>query len=321
MIYLLFGAQDLMIKDQSRRLIKERLGEADHFNLIKYDARQTLVQDIVSECQTMSLGVERKMIFVENAYFLSNAKSKEKIEKEQDYQKLSDYLNNPNQDADLVFTLNENKLNSRSNLFKLISEHGKIMELLDIKPYEWPQFIKNWFTKKGVSIEQRAINELVNRSSNNATLFVSEAQKLLLNNKHITYDDVIKLTTRPLEENSFLLADALLNGKIDEALSIFRDLKTYSQEPVSLINLLARQLRLNLKIMYLDEQGDSQMSIAKKLAIHEYRVKLALARRHLSSIEKLANSLEKLYELDWQIKSGAVDRFLGFELFLINFNN
>jgi DNA polymerase-3 subunit delta len=319
MIYLLFGKQDLMIKTRLSKLIKERIPLVDEISLVKYNGRQTPVQDIMADCRSLPLGYDLKMVVIEDAYFLINAKTKEKIEKDQDYAMLVNYLKDPSPATDLVLTIAAPSFNLKSEIGQLLKQQAMIYELTDIDSKSWPEYVRRYFAKYEVTIDQSAIAELVARCQNDATQFVSEAQKLMLYSKHISLDTIKTLVTRPLEENSFALSNALTKGRVDEALTIYRDLKTYNEEPVTLISLLARQFRLMLKVHYLAEEGYGQLDIAKKLDIHEYRVKLALAARKSLDEARLIGILERLYELDYNIKSGQIDRFYGFELFLLNF--
>ncbi|MCF0108246.1 MAG: hypothetical protein HUJ59_04540, partial [Bacilli bacterium] len=59
--------------------------------------------------------------------------------------------------------------------------------------------------------------------------------------------------------------------------------------------------------------------IGKELGIKPIRVQIM--RKSVASISEKAieRTLEDLFQLDLQIKSGLVDRFYSFELFLINF--
>lgn len=320
MLYLLFGKQDLMVKNHLKKLVKERLPQLDDFNYVRYNGRETPVHIIVDECASLPMGYERKVVVIEDAYFLSTFKTKEKIEKDQDYAKLLRYLGQPNEQTDLIFTLSEPTFNSKTDIGKILNRDAMKSELTDIDDKTWPEYVRRYFAKRDVRIDNNAIGELVSRCQNDATQFVQEASKLMLVGDHVTLEDVKALVSRPLEENTFALSNALTNGRLDEALAIFRDLRAYSEEPVTLINLLAKQFRLMLKIYYLSEQGKSLDQISRELGVHEYRVKLALNRKRTFTDKRLIEILERLYQLDYQIKSGLVDRFYGFELFIVNFN-
>jgi len=309
-----------MVKNHLKKLVKERLPQLDDFNYVRYNGRETPVHIIVDECASLPMGYERKVVVIEDAYFLSTFKTKEKIEKDQDYAKLLRYLGQPNEQTDLIFTLSEPTFNSETDIGIILNRDAMKSELTDIDDKTWPEYVRRYFAKRDVRIDNNAIGELVSRCQNDATQFVQEASKLMLVGDHVTLEDVKALVSRPLEENTFALSNALTNGRLDEALAIFRDLRAYSEEPVTLINLLAKQFRLMLKIYYLSEQGKSLDQISRELGVHEYRVKLALNRKRTFTDKRLIEILERLYQLDYQIKSGLVDRFYGFELFIVNFN-
>ena len=68
------------------------------------------------------------------------------------------------------------------------------------------------------------------------------------------------------------------------------------------------------------------VTIKKPNAIAMPRITLRLlllvrlrAESFVISGKRILQTLEDLYQLDWQIKSGLVDRYYSFELFLINF--
>ena len=104
-----------------------------------------------------------------------------------------------------------------------------------------------------------------------------------------------------------------------KAISIYRDLLVEGSEPVQLVGMLANQFRLLSEVSYLSTQYSSNNEIARILGVHEYRVKLS--RDHLRRItyKKILKKIDELYQLDLDIKSGVVDRFFAFEMFLIRF--
>ena len=315
MLYLLFGPQGMILEKQCKKIIKDNLEVIDDFHVIKFMADEVTIQDIVFEADQTSLTGERKAIIVYHPYFLSTSKTKEKIESLQDYKVLMEYLESPNTFTDLIFVLEADKLNERSEIVKLLKVKAKVIEAKEITKEEWPRFIQQYFQKLNVSIDPDATNELALRVEGDAMRFVNEAKKLALYTDHITYDDIQTMIARPLEENAFLIYDCLL--KKDK--SIYRDLLVEGSEPVQLVGMLANQFRLLSEVSYLSTQYSSNNEIARILGVHEYRVKLS--RDHLRRItyKKILKKIDELYQLDLDIKSGVVDRFFAFEMFLIRF--
>lgn len=319
MLYILFGNQSLMINNRLSKLVKERLETVDAFNYVRFDARETLIQDIIYECTLIPLGYDRKAVVVDNAYFLIKGGEKEKIEKEQDYKCLTAYLKAPNEQSDLFLCVTNQTIDDKSEIVKIIKQNGTIFELADISKDNWPEYVRRYFDKLETKIDADAVTELVIRVQGDATTFVSEANKLALYTNHVRLEDVLLFIERPLEENAFAISNALIKGKNDVALSIFRDLLVQNEEPVRLISLLSNQFRLMSEVLYLYGLGLSNNSIAAQLGVNEYRVKLAVDARRSISYEKLLLYLDKLYKLDYNIKSGQIDRFYAFEMFIADF--
>lgn len=319
MLYLLFGPQGMILEKQCKKIIKDNLEVIDDFHVIKFMADEVTIQDIVFEADQTSLTGERKAIIVYHPYFLSTSKAKEKIESLQDYKVLMEYLESPNTFTDLIFVLEADKLNERSEIVKLLKVKAKVIEAKEITKEEWPRFIQQYFQKLNVSIDPDATSELALRVEGDAMRFVNEAKKLALYTDHITYDDIQTMIARPLEENAFLIYDCLLKKDKSKAISIYRDLLVEGSEPVQLVGMLANQFRLLSEVSYLSTQYSSNNEIARILGVHEYRVKLS--RDHLRRItyKKILKKIDELYQLDLDIKSGVVDRFFAFEMFLIRF--
>lgn len=320
MLYLVYGDQSLMIKNRLKKISKERLEFLDEINYVRYDANETLVQDVVDDANLTPLGYERKIIVLENCYFLSNARVKNKIDSDQNFAVLIKYLQSPNEATDLIFTVNSPTIDEKNDITKLIKANGKVFQLLSIDKKDWDAYVYKYFTESlNVKIDRDAISELTNRVQGDLNLFTNEAQKLALYKDHITYEDVCLLVSSPLEENAFGIFNYLLAGNNKSAISLFRDLQVSNVEPITLISMLGNQFRLLWQIVYLTKQGKSVEEIASILRIKDIRVKIMKRNAYTISMEDLQNTLDDLQDLDIKIKSGLVDRFYAFELFLIKF--
>ncbi len=319
MLYILFGPQGLILENQCRKILKENLTEIDDFHCVKFSALETPIEDIVNEAELPSLTGERKAIVVYNSFFLMGEKPKDRLKVEHDFDILKAYLENPNQDTDLIFICEGDKLLEKSELVKILRTKAKIIEAKEITKEEWPIYIQKYFKRLQVLIDYDAVEELSLRVQGDALRFTNEAKKLALYSDHITLQDVEMMVARPLEDNAFSIFDCLLKNKKGQALKIYRDLAMENVEPVSLISLIAGQFRLLSEIDYLNGLFETNYDISKALGVHEYRVKLGREHLRRNNIQKILKALDQLYTLDYQIKSGQVDRFYALEMFILNF--
>ena len=322
MIYFIYGHQLPVIKKTLKKLIATCLddNEQDDFNVSKISARFVTVQDIVFDAMSLPLTADKKVLVVTEPYFLSNEKEKAPFEKEQDYDRLISYIKNPSQYTDLIFFLETKEINQKSEIFKALKQHAKIMPQ-DVLTED---MLKNMgaaiFTKKGVKITRDALNELVNRCGDDVSKFTSEATKLTLYKNEINIDDVRLMVSMKLEDNAFLMVEELIKNRISQALKTYNDLRINKEEPVRLIALLASQFRFMMQVAYLLSKNYSYERIATELKTKSFRVNKTAQNLVFISKNQLMNILEYLYQMDYQIKAGEKDPYLSFELFIIRFN-
>ena len=323
MIYLISGKQNIRLKSQMKSIVKKSLKEIDPMNFVKFDGSLTLIQDIVDEANYIPLGYDFKAVIVDSPYFLLKEKSRNKIESDQDYDKLKNYLANPNPDCDLIFLANtsDSDIDKKNEVVQLIEKNGQVVTLSEPKQEQWTEVVKHYFQEKWpeVTVDSDAVNELARRTDGDYASLFNNGSKLALYTDHIRFADVTMMVTRPLEENAFMLFNYLVDDKNMDAVTLYRDLKSNNVEPVTLISMIANQFRLLNRVSYLARHGYAPEDIAKELNINPVRAKILRKNSFVISGSRINQTLEDLYQLDLQIKSGLVDRFYSFELFLINF--
>ena len=143
MIYLINSNQNIRLKSQAKKIVKDAVNEPDAMNYVKFDASLTVVQEIVDEANYMPLGYDKKVVVVDSPYFLMKERTKSKIESDQDYTKLKSYLENPNPDCDLIFLANtsDSDVDKKNEYFQLIEKNGKIITLEEPKQEQWKDVI------------------------------------------------------------------------------------------------------------------------------------------------------------------------------------
>lgn len=316
MNYILCGELYPMIRKHLNKILKERLGEPDDFNVVKIDFEESSIDEIAYEASTLPLGYERKAVVVDNANFLT------KEADPKDEAKILEILQKSLNEINIIFILRNDKINKNGEIFNYVEENGQVLEFLPISKDEWPIYIRKYFKQKNVEITSEAINELASRVDGDLTRFLNEAEKLCLYKNSITLSDVALMVSKPLEDDAFQMSNALFRGDNGVAISIYRDLKLLGQKFVdALIPMLAFQFRFISQVCYLDYKGLEKEEIAKELNVSPVRVKIALKNSRNMARKQIAGALDKLYNLDLQIKSGQIDRSYGLELFLINFPN
>ena len=323
MIYLIYGNQGPTIKSQIRKISEAFLNgeKPDELNFIKLDGHNFLVQDAVDECKYVALGYDKKVVSLENCYFLLKPKPRNKIDADQDYDVLFNYIDKESMDPDacLILSVCSSSIDEKNNIFKVLKEKAKVVQIVDPDEKGWNEYVKAYIQKRGIVIDRDAMSELAERTNGDVGLFQNSVQVLTLYTDHIRYKDVTLMVTKPLEDNAFLIFNLLLDNKNAEAVDLFRDLKVKNVEPVTLIGQLANQFRLLYQVMYLSKKRMSKEDIASELKIKPGRVYILSKNLAIISESTIRKTLDNLYQLDLDIKSGLVDRHYAFELFLLKF--
>jgi len=308
-----------IIKKHLAKLLVERLGHLDDFNVSRIDAREVLIQDIVFEASSLPIGTDRKAVVVENAYFLLKEKGKVKIDKDQDYRSVLDFMAHVNEEVDLIFIAESLDLDERSEVLRLIRQKGTVSEIPELSKDKWLDYARQYFRNNDTEIDNDALREVISRIDGNLSAFMNEANKLILYKQHINLIDVTLMVSKPLESNIFALTSALYKGDKALALDIFQDLRTNNVEPIALVSMLGNQFRMMSQVRFLDQRGFSQQMMAKELGVPDFRIRMSLLDSRRLSKSALLGNLDALHRLDLDIKSGLIDRYYAFEMFVLNF--
>lgn len=312
MVYVLYGTIDFLIKKQINQILKEN--GIDDVSISKYNLTNELLKDIIADAESISLFAEKKAIIVENAYIFTGSTNKKNPE--QDTTILEKYLEQINPETILVFVVNNEKLDERKKITKLIKKNGQIKEYNNIDIIQTVKCL--W---DGYQVKEDVIRYLIDRVGDNISLLSNEIEKIKLykDDDHIiTKEDIQNLTSKSLEINNFKLIDAIISKNKVLAMELYEERLQLNEEPIAIIIALANQIRIMYQVKELYKMGHTEKDIASQLNIHPYRVKLAAQNARKYDANILLRYLEQLANLDIQIKTGQVDKELGLELFILS---
>ena len=289
MMYLVFGEQELLVNKMIDKLAKSELDVIDDFNLVTFDGCKTPLYEIVNDASTLPFMADKKVVVVKNCYFLTTESPK--LEFEQSFNELEEYLENQNEGTVVIFSVIASKLDDRKSLVKKIKEKSKIYAVDNVNKKDLPRIVKQMFEKQGMSITSDALNEFLSRCGDDMYLINGEIEKLSCYKKEIDVKDIDLMVAKKIEDNVFEMIDAIFAKKLDKVFRIYYDLKINNNEPLTLISLIASQVRFLYQVMVLKDKGYSENNIANELSCHPYRAKLALEKvYHLNRNHELRNS-------------------------------
>ena len=115
----------------------------------------------------------------------------------------------------------------------------------------------------------------------------------------------------------FQLVEDVIKQRADRAIGTLHELLKQKEEPIKIIALIIRQLRIMLQVKELTGQSFSHQQTASQLGLHPYAVKVAAEQGRGHDAGSLAQWLAEAAELDYEMKTGRVEKTLGLELFIM----
>lgn len=309
-IYLYYSNNDFLLNHAVEDKIKEL--NVDPFNIVKYDLLENQYDDVLEDLQTVSFFAEKKVIVIRNI---------QELEKADEYllQSYLNYFEKPNPDVVVIIMSNE-LLPESSALGTSLFKHAFIEKIKEMDKKEYPDFIKNMFKKYNYTITDDAIEALLERTNLDFNLINQEAEKLMLfayETKEINERAVLLLVSRNLEENIFELTNALLSKNQAKTIEIFYDLIARNEDPLRILNNIVSKVRELMHAKLLLDKGYRQDQIAEHFHIKSGRAYYLVKNAQAIPFAQLENHLKKLSKLDYDIKSGKIDKKLGLELYLL----
>jgi DNA polymerase-3 subunit delta len=309
-IYLFHSTNDFLLNHKIEEKIKEF--NVDPFNIIKYDLLENSSDDILEDLQTVSFFAEKKVIVIRNI---------DELEKEDEFviKNWVTYFEKPNPDVILIIAMQE-LLPETSLLGGALFKYAFIEKVKDMEKKDYPDFIKNMFKKYQYQITDDAVEALLERTNLDFNLINQEAEKLMLfayDTKEINEKAVILLVSRNLEENIFELTNALLSKNQTKTIEIFYDLVARNEDPLRILTNIVGKVRELMHTKLLLDKGYRQDQIAEHFHIKSGRAYYLVKNAQGVNFQQLENHIKKLSKLDYEIKSGKIDKKLGLELYLL----
>ena len=307
--YLIESIDSLSLKKERDNLIKENnFLDAE---ISTYDLEEVELDNALEDLDTYGFLSSKKVIVIQNIESIKYDDYKKDIDH------LFKYIDNPNSDNLLI--IEARKLN---NTLKITKELKKKCKYILVE-FNSKDYIKT--TLKDYKIDNLVINLLDEYCQSDITKIDGECSKLMnykYEDKTITKDDIEEMVVKKLGDErdlTFAFSRSLAERNIKEALLKYHELLNYNIEPLSIIGLLASQIRIIYQVKLLEKNRLSDREIADTLGEKsDYRIKKTRELTRLYSEDELLNLMQKLSDMDYKIKTTDVDGKNLIEMFIIN---
>lgn len=312
MNYVLYGEEQCLLQEALKTIVHTHIPDGNDLNTASYDAAHVDFQTILEDATTIPFFSDYKIILVYHANFLSASN-----DTDIDTVALEKYLEKPMESTILVLIGEFEKMDARKKIVKVVKKCCKVLQFRKLDEQGKQKYIREQIKLLQLNIEPNAAKELEKRLPMDMLCIRNEMKKLSLYGECITSEVVFRLVTRPLEEDVFLLVNAVVDKNIKAAFHLWEDMSVLNKDAIYLIALLAGQFRFLYEVKALMMQGKRKDEIVTELGAHPYRVQVSMQSAERLQISYLLSMLERLATLDQNLKGGRLDKKLGFEMFLL----
>ena len=263
-VYLISSNSFHLMEDELKKILKGNPYTSFDLNAVELD-------EVLEEAAYFSLFDDKKYMVVKNADIFGASKRKNKDESSEEEtvskkdEKLLKYLDAPNSNTVLIFTIN-GKIDSKKKICKIIKDRYRFIQIDDLKPKEIYSKIEKMLKDDGYRIDSNTCYYIINNALNNYDLAINEVEKIKLfygKGCSVKYDDVVNIVSKNIEDNNFKFIDTVISKDIKESFKIFDDLMIQKTEPIMLMSMLAKEIRnmLLIKKMMNKKSKKEMMSI------------------------------------------------------------
>ena len=297
-VYWLEGEESYYIDQLIDYAEKHILNESEaSFNLSIFYGRDTKLDDVVNACKRYPMFSERQVVILKEAQHMKEV------------EKLEAYIDHPLSTTVFIVGHKEKKIDGRSKLAKQLKSKTVLLTTKKLYDNELPDWTERMIHQKGLDIQSKALQMLVDHIGNDLQRLENEVDKLtvnLQNRKQITEDDIESFVGVSKEFNIFELQAALGRRDMNSTLKI---LNYFEANPkVAPIQLVLPTLYSFFSKLYMAASSSSrdEYSIAALLGLEGFFAKQYIQAIQLYSFGEIEKALILLHH--YNLKSIGIGK-------------
>ncbi len=306
--YFLFGP-DAYLRDAARNTLMEALGKSWEKEPLtsSIDLDQTPLDELLGLALNLSLFAPKQVLQIKGVMKLREPQAR----------KLAEYLKNPSPHTTLIFLAGElGRDDRKKKIFRVLEAGAQIVDLVFLNEPQTRSWISKALRKRGFSIEEEAVESLVELQGTDLGRLHLEIEKLALfagQERTVTLEMVQDLAGYSREHTVFDFLDAVLARDRLRALRLSHELTAQPAEMLSMVVLLARRLRTLLQIQELSpKMGLGEM--ARRIGGSPYFLKRLLLPAKRFRRQTLVKAIDRLAHIDDGIKGSSPDNRISMDL-------
>jgi|GEM_PF-1600633 len=321
MIFYIYGTDSYLCRAKTEEIKKgfiEKKDKAD-LNVIRLTAEETDLSRFSQEVLTVPFLSEKKLI-IASGLIADNRAGQKKI-RDEIFEFLEKHRGTIENNLLFVDVFEEEKkIPQKDKLFNLLKSQKYSWRLPALKNNQLTAWINRYCDKNKLKISAPAVAKLILAVGNDLLQLENELAKLKAyrDGEIIAPEDVKALVKAKYDNDIFRLTDALAAKNRRLALELVSQQLLAGNEPLSLLGTINWQFKALLKIKGLLENNPliTAAGISSQAGLHSFVVAKNLPAIKKFRLDELIKIQNELLEIEIQLKSGAKNPELLFDLFI-----
>ena len=326
MIAAFYGKDAFRAREALAELVREIDTDGMADNTTRVDGAAARPNELLALCQTIPFLSSKRLVIVQGllARFDSaggrgrrGAPRKGRAADLGDWQPFVDGLAELPDTTVLVFL--DGKIEAKNPLLAALPKGTRTQEFKPMPQGELAAWIVQRAPRYGLTLQPRATAALAGLVGNDLQVLDSELQKLAAyaNGQPVTEEDVRALVSLARETTVFAMADAVVEGRAQDAATLLQRLLADGAAPQYLLSMIARQYRLLLLTKELLERRLRPAEIGTRLGLQNFAMQRLLQQAPGHTTERLQHAYRRLLEADLSIKRGVFDDQTALQLLAV----
>lgn len=334
-VYLICGSETYLIDKGWEALKNAVVSSFPELNYTLLEGEKLEAAELMKACETFPFGSEKRLVVVRDLWLLkSKGESKGEDESEDETagasgkaaQPFIDVVENISDTTCLLF-VSYGSISKNKKLVNYLKKQGAVYEFGRIERDELAQWIRKGLGAGGKKIGPREMDYFIDRigyldKNGSKTLYdvLNEIKKLsglMGDSTEVSMAHIEAVVPRNIENDIFKLINACSEKDVDRSLRLYGDMLLEGENSFGILALVSKQIKNMIEVSELYGKRYDARSIAEKLKLHEYTVKLCI--KYSSSIKKqvLQSAFRKCLDAEYSIKSGRMGERLAMEMLLV----
>lgn len=303
MVRTFTGPNGFALKQAVNKIKSDFTGEYGDLAVEIIDGDEAEFIHIKSALESVPFLASKKLVIVQNLGAVKEA-----------VERIEELTESANETTELIIV--ESKPDKRGSYYKYLKKHTDLTEFKELDDRE----LANWLTgeakKMDAQLNSADAYYLVQRVGNNQRLIYRELQKLVNYNSRISRQTIDLLTEASPQTSIFNLLDSAFAGEKQKTIQLYEEQRLQKVEPLNILGMIIWQMHSVALLDAAGERSDAEIMQVSGLKPFTLNKSRSIARRLGSN--KVKTTLNKLSELDKQLKTTAVDPDEALKNFLIS---